>query len=65
MFAYALTFIACLSGAPDRCQTVQIPWDGSLQQCMLFGQQAAAEWQGQHPGWAMRRGYRCESGSGA
>lgn len=62
MFAYVLAFVACLGAAPDRCRTVELPWDGTLMTCMLFGQHAAAAWTNDHPGWALRRGYRCESG---
>ena len=59
MSALVLAFVACLSGS---CRMVQIPWDGGLQACMLFGQQTAAEWLAQHPGHTMQRGYRCETG---
>jgi hypothetical protein len=62
MFVYVLTFVACLGSQADRCQNVELPWDGSLMQCMLFGQQLAAQWTNEHPGWALNRGYRCESG---
>ena len=53
MFTYVLTFVACLGAAGDRCRNVELPWDGSLMQCMLFGQQAAAQWTSEHPGWAV------------
>jgi hypothetical protein len=65
MFVYMLTFIACLGGQGDRCQTVELPWDGSLMQCMLFGQHMAAQWTNEHPGWALDHGWRCESGRSA
>ncbi len=65
MFVYVLTFVACLSTGADRCRTVELPWDGSLMQCMLFGQQAAAQWTNEHPPWALRHGWRCESGRSA
>lgn len=58
----ALVFVACLG---DKCQTVQLPFDGTSMQCMLFGQQAAAEWLRHRDGWALRRGYRCETGAPA
>ncbi len=58
-----LSFIACLSGAPgERCQNVEIAWDGTAFQCMLFGQQEAAQWIVEHPGYALRGGYRCVNG---
>jgi hypothetical protein len=62
MFLYVLTFVACLGSGTDRCDTVHIPWDGTLMQCMIFGQHTAAQWTNEHPGWALRRGWRCESG---
>ena len=59
MSALVLVFLACLNGS---CQRVTVPFDGGLQACMLFGQQAAAEWLAQHPGHTVQRGYRCETG---
>jgi hypothetical protein len=32
---------------------------------MVFGQHAAAQWTNDNPGWAVRRGWRCESGRSA
>ena len=65
MFTYVLTFVACLGTADHRCRNVELPFDGSLMQCMLFGQHAAAQWTNEHPGWSLVRGYRCESGRSA
>lgn len=63
MFSLVLTFVACLSASgPNRCQQVELPWDGSLMQCMMFGQHEAARWTNEHPGWALARGWKCESG---
>ena len=53
MFVYVLTFIACLGASSDRCHSVKLPWDGSLMQCMILGQHAAAQWTSEHPGWAL------------
>ena len=64
MFVYVLTFIACLGTGADRCHTVELP-DGSLMQCMVFGQHAAAQWTSEHPGYALARGHRRESGRSA
>lgn len=58
MSLIVLTFLACLG---DRCQAVQIPFDGGLQACMLFGGHVAAEWVSQRPGYALQRGWRCET----
>ena len=66
MFSLVLTFVACLgSNGMDRCRHVELPWDGSLMQCMLFGQHAAARWTDEHPGWALTQGWKCESGRAA
>lgn len=56
--AWSLEFVAC--AGPD-CRPVQIPWAGSLMQCMLFGQHALAAWQRDHPGMTVPHGYRCTS----
>lgn len=55
---YALVFWACLGG---DCREIRIPWDGSLMQCVLFGQQLVAAWTNDHPRWEPRRGYRCDN----
>jgi hypothetical protein len=65
MVTYVLTFVACLGTGSDRCRHVQLPWEGSLMQCMLYGQHVAARWTDEHPGWALVRGWRCESGRAA
>ncbi len=62
MILYVLTFTACFGG---QCQRVELPWDGTFLQCMLFGQQLAAQWTNAHPGWALSHGYRCENGRSA
>lgn len=62
MFGLVLTFVACLGGAPDRCQNISIPFDGTTMQCALFGQQLASQWLSARPGWQLKRGYRCETG---
>ena len=58
MIIYVLAFVACLG---TFCRTVEIPWEGSLMTCMIFGQQLAAQWINEHPGWALARGYRCSN----
>lgn len=66
MTALMPTFIACLTpGEPGRCQQVELPFEGTLTQCMLLGQHHAAAWTAAHPGWAVTRGWRCESGRSA
>lgn len=60
---YMLTFIACLFGSPGQsCQTVEIAWEGSPYQCMMFGQAEMARWIREHPGYVVPRGYRCAPG---
>lgn len=60
---YMLTFLACLAGQPDgRCRSVEIAWEGSPFQCMMFGQQEMARWVRENPGYVARRGYRCVPG---
>ena len=40
-----LTFIACLAAAgSDACRVVEIPWEGTVVQCMSFGQHQIARW---------------------
>lgn len=63
MFEIVLAFIACLnSSGTTRCQDVQIPFNGTMMQCMVFGQHETARWIGEHPGWTVARGWRCGSG---
>lgn len=67
MFMYVLTFVACIVSNPGsghvmhsgqlaqpvRCESIEIPWHGTLEQCMLFGQMPAAQWVSEHPGWGV------------
>lgn len=76
MFTLALTFIACVGydnsiptnvnlsslSQPYRCRQVEMPWDGSIMQCMLFGQVEAARWTNENPGWVLTRGWKCQAG---
>ena len=58
-----LSFVACLSTTQgDRCQNVEIAWEGGLHQCMMFGQHQIAAWTNEHPGYLPKRGYRCVAG---
>lgn len=65
MFSLVLSFMVCLSSPSGRCQQVEMPFEGSLQQCMLFGQQEAARWVAEHAGWQLNRGWRCSNGRSA
>lgn len=60
MPVYLLVFLACLGSG--ECRRVELPWAGTLQQCRLFGQQLAAQWFAEHPGWVLQRRWRCDTG---
>lgn len=68
MLSLVLTFVACLSDVPagsvrvPHCEAVELPFDGSTSQCMMFGQLQMALWVREHDGWAPRDGWRCEHG---
>jgi hypothetical protein len=60
---YVLSFLACLAGQPGAgCRNVEIVWEGTPHQCMLFGQVEIARWIRDHPGFVAPRGYRCVPG---
>lgn len=67
MFGLMLSFVVCMHAAPAsaRCQQVELPFEGSMQQCLLFGQHAVAQWTNDHEGWRLRRGWRCLNGRAA
>ena len=66
MFGLILSFVVCLGTVgTGRCEQVELPFDGSMQQCMLFGQHQAARWIADHDGYQLRRGWRCLSGKAA
>ena len=53
MLGYTLSFVACMAAQPTGCKPVEIYMDGaSMQTCMIWAQQAAAEWQST---WGKRR----------
>lgn len=68
-----LVFVACLAtaetSATDRgparhrvCREVEVPFDGSLIQCMLLGQQGIVGWLAENQRWELTGGYRCLAG---
>ena len=67
MFGLVLSFVVCMGGTPDngRCLPVEIPFEGSMQQCMIYGQTEVVRWISDHGDYALRRGYRCLPGRGA
>lgn len=54
MSSLVLTLLVCLAGQPctpdDRSglRVLRLPWDGSLHECVVFGQLAALQWAEQH-----------------
>lgn len=64
MFGLVLSFVVCLS-VGGECRRVELPFDGSMQQCMLFGQHEAARWIAHNEGYELRRGWRCLKGRSA
>ncbi len=66
MFALIVSFVVCLGAADGgSCRQIELPFEGSMQQCMLFGQHQAARWIADHDGYHLRRGWRCLSGRAA
>jgi hypothetical protein len=45
MIFYTLSFVACMVAKPTACKPVEIQIDGGMQACMVWSQQAAADWQ--------------------
>jgi hypothetical protein len=63
MFGLMLSFVVCVNaGDTGRCRQVELPFEGTLMQCMLYGQHEAARWTSDHPGWFVTRGWKCLSG---
>lgn len=72
-----LVFVACLSAQTDdrvhpianeattECRSFEVKFDGSMMQCLMFGQQRIANWQDQNEPWALKGGYHCKMGSPA
>jgi hypothetical protein len=60
MIALLITF--CLSAQPDRCME-RADFDAmtSVEECILTGQQAGAQWVSEHPAWVMRT-FSCRRG---
>ena len=52
-----LIVVACLAADPGRCQEFRVATQADLNmvQCVWRSQMMAAEWQGQHPGWVVKR----------
>lgn len=53
-----LVFVVCMVTSPSDCHSERpsfVPPYPTAVSCMLDGQVRAAEWQGSHPGWSIRR----------
>lgn len=53
-----LSLLLCLTSNPTDCHSEDIAFEGSILQCAMFGQAAAASYMQDQPKWALRR-YRC------
>lgn len=69
-----LVFVACLAtseatpvatATPRQCREVELPFDGSLMQCMRQGQQGIVGWLAQNERWVLTGGYKCMAGKPA
>ena len=54
-----LVFQICTASG---CQKVTLPFDGSLQQCMMYGQFEVNRFLRQHPDYGWNGRYECRSG---
>lgn len=66
MVAIYLVFVACLSSA--ECQEFELPWDGSIVACSIFGQHRISDWNRDNPRYRPPEGgwrYRCANGKAA
>ena len=72
-----LVFVACLATgeatpaaagpivketAARQCREVELPFEGSLMQCMRLGQQGIVGWLAQNERWELTGGYKCMTG---
>jgi hypothetical protein len=64
MFA-VLIFMVCLVDTPTRCKVVQLPFEGSMQECLLFGQQLVAVWVKGNSGYMPTGRYHCTTSWGS
>ena len=50
-----------LACSPHECRRVELGWYAPQPVCLLAAQMVAADWIGEHPGFAVRR-LDCEAG---
>jgi hypothetical protein len=70
-----LVFVACLATGEAtpiatettarQCREVELPFEGSLMQCMLMGQQGIVGWLAQNERYELTGGYKCMTGKPA
>jgi hypothetical protein len=60
MTALVIAFV--LVSADGARLPMQLPWQGSLQECMLYGGHLAAQVAAEHPGMTVERGWTCSNG---
>jgi len=53
-----LIFVACLVGAPDRCEERTLAFDVTPLTCMMSAQSTLAQWNFNQPAWRIAR-WRC------
>lgn len=59
-----IVFVACLQASPSEChKTEPAFFDGSMMECVLYGQHAAQDWLALHPKYEVR-GWRCQFSTG-
>ena len=67
-----LVFVACLATGEAtpvatetmarECREVELPFEGSLMQCMRLGQQGIVGWLARNERWVLTGGYKCMIG---
>ena len=55
----AMTLLLCLKSVPEDCHRENVAFQGSMMQCALFGQAAAAEHLKGRPAWLVKK-IRCD-----
>jgi hypothetical protein len=60
-----LIFVACLVDTPTSCKLVQLPFDGSMQECLLFGQHLIAFWSKENHIYIPTGRYHCTTNWGS
>jgi hypothetical protein len=60
-----LIFMTCLIETPTSCKMVQLPFEGSMQECLLFGQHLIAAWSKEDHGYMPTGRYHCTTSQGS